>query len=95
MKVEVEFLGLPDLSNLIGRRSEQNMDGKTVSDLVSHLLVKYGEKVRKYLLNASGDLDMVIQIMVNDEGYLKRDEYPQFILKKNDNVKFFLMVGGG
>jgi sulfur carrier protein ThiS len=33
--------------------------------------------------------------MVNDEGFLPRDQYSMRILKDGDGVKFMLLVGGG
>jgi sulfur carrier protein ThiS len=49
----------------------------------------------KILLDQSGQLDMAIQVMVNDEGFLPRSQYSQRMLKDGDSVKFMLLVGGG
>jgi len=47
------------------------------------------------LLDREGRLDMTIQVMINDEGFLPRNEYSERILKDGDLVKFMLLVGGG
>ncbi len=67
----------------------------TLADLVARILDRHGRQARKILLDQEGQLDMTIQVMVNDEGFLPRDEYSQRILKDGDSVKFMLLVGGG
>ena len=97
MKIQVESLGLPTLSKLIGRKTEFEMaDGKeTVADLVALILKKHGQKARKVLLDPKGELDMTIQVMINEEGFVAREEYSRRSLKEGDQVKFMLLVGGG
>ena len=97
MKIQVESLGLPTLSKLIGRKTEFEMaDGKeTVAGLVTLILKKHGQKARKVLLDPKGELDMTIQVMINEEGFVAREEYSRRSLKEGDQVKFMLLVGGG
>jgi sulfur carrier protein ThiS len=38
---------------------------------------------------------MTIQVMLNDEGFVPRDELSQRTLKDGDSVKIMLLVGGG
>jgi sulfur carrier protein ThiS len=38
---------------------------------------------------------MTIQVMVNDEGFVPREEYSSRPLKEGDLVKIMLLVGGG
>ena len=95
MKIQIESLGLPTLSKLIGKTSQQEMTDGTLSDLVDHIVNRHGPMAGKILLDQEGRLDMTIQVMINDEGFLSRDEYSQRILKDGDSVKFILLVGGG
>lgn len=95
MKIQIESLGLPTLSKLIGKKSQQEMTDGTLSDLVVHIVKRYGPMAGKILLDQEGQLDMAIQVMINDEGFLPRDEYSQRILNDGDSVKFMLLVGGG
>ena len=95
MKIQIESLGLPTLSKLIGKKTQWEMTDGTLADLVAHILDRHGQQARKILLDQEGELDMTIQIMVNDEGFLPRSEYSQRILKDGDSVKFMLLVGGG
>ena len=95
LKIQVESIGLPTLSKLIGKKSQLEMTDGTVADLVSHIVDRNGQAAHKILLDRSGRLDMAIQVMVNDEGFLPRGEYSRRILKDGDSVKFMLLVGGG
>ena len=95
MKIQVESLGLPSLSKLIGKKIEMDMAEGSVADLIARIVDRTGSKGRKILMDNSGKLDMTIQVMVNDEGFVPRDELAQRALKEGDKVKIMLLVGGG
>ena len=95
MKIQIESLGLPTLSKLIGKKSHLEMADGTLADLVARIVGRHGRQAGKILLDPEGHLDMAIQVMVNDEGFLPRSEYSQRMLKDGDAVKFMLLVGGG
>ena len=95
MKIQVESLGLPSLSKLIGKKTELEMAEGTVADLITHIVERGGNKARKILMDNSGELDMTIQVMLNDEGFVPRDELSKQSLKDGDRVKIMLLVGGG
>jgi sulfur carrier protein ThiS len=95
LKIQIESIGLPTLSKLIGKKSQLEMPDGTVADLVLHIVNRNGSAARKILLDQTGQLDLAIQVMINDEGFLLRKEYAQRLLKDGDAVKFMLLVGGG
>jgi len=95
MKIQIESLGLPTLSKLIGKTAQVEMADGTLADIVSHIVARSGQPARKILLDQTGQLDLSIQVMVNDESFLSRDDYAKRILKDGDKVKFMLLVGGG
>ena len=97
MKIEIESMGLPTLSKLIGKKSKIELPGETatVRDLISGLVKNHGKKVNQILLDSDGELDLTIQVMINDEGFLARDDYSRRELKEGDVVRFMLLVGGG
>jgi sulfur carrier protein ThiS len=95
VKIQVESLGLPSLSKLIGKKTELQMPDGTVADLISQVVERGGGKARKILLDSSGQLDMTIQVMLNDEGFVPRDELARQKLQDGDRVKIMLLVGGG
>ena len=95
MKIQVESLGLPTLSKLIGKKTEMEMADGTLADLIAHIVHRSGREARKILLDQTGELDMTIQVMLNDEGFVPRNELSQRALKDGDSVKIMLLVGGG
>jgi sulfur carrier protein ThiS len=95
LKIQVESLGLPTLSKLIGKKTEFALDEGTVTDLVKHIVKQHGQKARKILLDEKGELDMTIQVMINEEGFVPREDYSRRPLKEGDQLKFMLLVGGG
>ena len=95
MKIQVESLGLPTLSKSIGKKTEWEMAEGTVADVISDIVSRAGRRAQKILLDPTGELDMTIQVMLNDEGFVPRDELSQRTLKEGDSVKIMLLVGGG
>ena len=95
MKIQIESIGLPTLAKLIGKKSQLEMADGTVADLVARIVDRHGRPAGKILLDQEGQLDMTIQVMVNNEGFMPRSEYSQRNLKDGDSVKFMLLVGGG
>ena len=95
MKIQIESLGLPTLSKLIGKSTQIEMADGTVADVISNVVDRIGRPARKILLDQKGRLDLSIQVMINDESFLPRDDYEKRSLKDGDVVKFMLLVGGG
>ena len=73
MKIQVESLGLPTLTKLIGKKTVFEMAEGNVADLISHIVSRSGREACKILLDSTGELDMSIQVMINDESFLPRD----------------------
>ena len=95
MKIQVESLGLPTLASLIGKKAQIELSGLTVADLINHITRRHGHKARQILLDQNGKLDLTIQVMINDDGFVPRDELPQRTLREGDKVRFMLLAGGG
>ena len=95
MQITVESLGLPTLAAVIGRKTEVSLEAGTVEDLIRHLTGRFGAKARQVLLDAEGNLDLSIQVMLNEEGFISRDELPRRVLQDGDHVRLMLLVGGG
>lgn len=95
MKITVESLGLPTLSAVIGKKTELDFKGGTVSDFVDQLIGRFGAKDREILLEGEGQLDLTIQVMVNEGGFLTREELPKRWLKDGDRIRFVLLADGG
>jgi sulfur carrier protein ThiS len=96
MKIRVECVGLPTLSAVIGKRTDVQVEsGASLSDLVQQLTGRFGLNARQVLLDADGNLDLSIQVMLNEEGFIDREDLPKRALKDGDRVRFMLLVGGG
>jgi sulfur carrier protein ThiS len=95
MKIIVESLGLPTFAAVIGKKTEVNLESGTLAGLVQHLVGRFGPKARQMLLDEEGELDPTIQIMLNEEGFVPREELNDRHLKEGDRVRFMLLVGGG
>ena len=68
MKVKGEIVGVPMLSDAVGKkRFELNIKGKTIRDLIEELIRKYGAKVRKVFYGERGTFDPMIQRALNGE----------------------------
>jgi hypothetical protein len=95
MNIKIESLGLPALAKLIGKKTEIDLPGGTVTDLVAYLVKRHGQQMQKALLDNDGKLDLTIQVMLNEEGILNRDQYSKRVLKDGEKVIFMILVGGG
>ena len=76
MKVKIEIVGVPMLSDVVGEKKfELNIRGKTVKDLIEELIRKYGPKVRKVFYGERGTFDPMIQIALNGEKWIPADQH--------------------
>ncbi len=96
VRVRIETLGLPALAEAIGRRGEVELtQGASAADLVSELIRGFAPDARRTLLDPDGGLERSIQVMLNEEGFLSRDQLRQRVLADGDRVRFMLLVCGG
>jgi MoaD family protein len=95
MKVRIEIVGVPMLSDVIGKKKfELNVPGKTVKDLIEELIRKYGTKVRKVLYAEKGTFDPMIQIALNGEKWIPADRHDTK-LNDGDTLIFMILLAGG
>ena len=86
---------LPALPEAMGRREvEIEFDGETVNDLIDYLIARYGQKARKALYDSGGQLDPVVQILLNGERWVTHDRLDT-VLHDGDDVAIMLMLAGG
>jgi molybdopterin converting factor small subunit len=66
MRIIVEFLGFPIVTDVIGKKKlELVAPGETLEDVINELITRYGEKVRDAFYNARGNFDPMIQIALS------------------------------
>jgi MoaD family protein len=93
-KVHLKIL-LPVLPEAIGRKELQvEFAGETVNDLIEYLITRYGQKARQALYDSGGQLDPVVQILLNGEHWVTHDRLDT-VLHDGDDVMFMLMLAGG
>jgi MoaD family protein len=94
VKVHVKVL-LPVLPEAMGRKEvEVEFAGHTVNDLIEHLVAQYGRKAKQALFDERGQLDPVVQILLNGEEWVTHDRLDR-TLKDGDQLMFMLMLAGG
>ena len=95
MKVNIEIVGVPMLSDVIGKKKfELDVPGKTVRDLIEELIRKHGPKVRKVLYGEKATFDPMVQIALNGEKWIPADRHDT-TLRDGDTLIFMILLGGG
>ena len=95
MKIHVEFLSLPIVSKIVGRKSlSLDFPGGTVDDLIKHLAGLYGPGVSKFLLDKAGKLDLGFQVLLNKKEWISREETTRS-LENGDHLQIMMLVSGG
>lgn len=94
MKVHLKVL-LPVLPEAMGRKElDVQFAGETVSDLIDHLVAQYGRQAKRALYDSSGQLDPVVQILLNGEEWVTHDRLNR-TLQDGDHIVLMLMLAGG
>ena len=94
MKIHLRVL-LPVLPEAMGGKELQvEFPGETVNDLIEHLIERYGRKARQALYDRNGQLDPVVQILLNGEQWVPHDQLDT-VLQDGDDVMLALMLAGG
>jgi MoaD family protein len=95
MKINIEFLGLPMVSDVVGKKKlDLDLSGNTVKDVIDELIRRYGKKVKDAFYDAQGNFDMVIQITLNGKSFIPADKHDTS-LKDGDTLIFMLLLAGG
>jgi molybdopterin converting factor small subunit len=95
MKINLEFLGLPMVSDVIGKKKlELNISGTTVKNVIDELINRYGKKVRDAFYDAQGNFDLMIQIVLNGKSFIPPDKH-NVPLNGGDTLIFMLLLAGG
>jgi len=95
MKVTLKILALPMLSQAAGAKElVVDFEGETVNDLIEHLVERFGPKARKALYDEKGELDLMIQMLLNEKEWVTRDRLDT-PLKEGDTLAFMFLAAGG
>ena len=95
MAVTIEFLSLPNVVKMVGGKTiTMEFNGQTVEELIRQVTEKYGSKVRQFLLDENGRLDMMLKVLCNKEEWI-HSEQMQRPLEDGDHVTIMLLAAGG
>ena len=97
MQIKIEVLGLPALSEAIGKReTELDLPGgiATVQHALDHLVQPFGPSLRKALYDQQGSLNPIIQIALNGKRFMSPDRLDT-ALREGDTLTFMLLMAGG
>jgi molybdopterin converting factor small subunit len=95
MKINIEFIGLQEVSDIIGKKKLQvDISGGTVKDVIDELIRLYGKKVRDAFYDENGNFDLMIQIALNGKSFVHPDQHDT-PLSEGNSLVFMLLLGGG
>jgi molybdopterin converting factor small subunit len=95
MKIQVEFLGLPMVSDIIGaKKLKLDFPGETVKDVMDELVRRHGKKLGDTFYDTDGHFDPMIQIALNGKLFIDADQHDT-VLNEGDNLVFILLLAGG
>jgi len=95
MKILVEFLGFPMVSDVIGKKKmELDIPGNTVKDVIDELIRLYGRKVKEAFYDEKGRFDVTLQMTLNGKIFIPADKQ-HTALNEGDTLVFMLLLAGG
>jgi len=95
MKIQVEFLGFPRVSDVVGKKKlELAIPGSTVKDVIDELIRLYGKKVRDAFYDEKGNFDVTLQVTLNGKTFIPADRHHS-PLNEGDTLIFMLLLAGG
>lgn len=95
MKAKLHLMALPALARAMGgKKLEVDFPGQTVADLLDHIVKRYRGAAKEALLDQDGQLDPIIQILVNEKEWVVHDRL-DVALKEGDSVILMVLVAGG
>jgi len=91
MRIHLDFKGVPILYKTLNKQKEIDVDWTpatgTVKELVAFLARRFGAAVNKALLDASGNIDQEIRVVLNKGTYLMENRM-ETVLKDGDALAF-------
>lgn len=95
MKINLEFLGLPMVSDVVGKKKlDLDLSGNSVKDVIDELIRRYGKRVKDAFYDSQGNFDLMIQIALNGKSFITADKH-HTPLNDGDSLIFMLLLAGG
>jgi molybdopterin synthase sulfur carrier subunit len=83
-----------NIRELTGRKNENRAEGGTVLDLMFSLCDAYGAKFRDFCMDGGDNISRNVNILVNGKHIHHLNEGGT-VLKDDDDVSIFPLIGGG
>ncbi|MCX5805090.1 MAG: hypothetical protein NT010_03330 [Proteobacteria bacterium] len=94
MKIHLSIKGVAPLYKLLGKKNDIDFTfpGNTLQDLVNELIKKFGNGVKKAILDDKEEIDMELRVSVNQIGFLSYGERMNASLNESDTI-YIMGVG--
>ena len=96
MNIQIEFVGFPMIYDIFpGGPHPYAFPGKTLSELIKHLIETNGQRLAESLLDKRTKIiDPSTQIMINKK-FIEVDQIQAKEIKEGDHVTFLRLLAGG
>ena len=96
MKIRVDISMMPQVKAAVGRKIiDVDFEGENLSDLINHIVSRYGKKAAAAMFDEKGEVDPVIKVVLNGENFVVREQFAATTLKNGDEVKIMAFFAGG
>ncbi|MFH1434598.1 MAG: MoaD/ThiS family protein [Pseudomonadota bacterium] len=96
MKIRVDISMMPQVKAAVGKKTlEVDFEGRSISDLIGHIVERYGKKAAAAMFDEKGEVDPVIKVVLNGENFIVREQFAATTLKNGDEVKIMAFFAGG
>jgi len=94
MNVRLSVKGVAPLYKLLGKKTDIDFTfpGNTLRDLVNELIKKYGNGVKKAILDEKDEIDMELRVSLNQRGFLSYGERMNNPINERDTI-YIMGVG--
>jgi hypothetical protein len=94
MEIHLSVKGVAPLYKLLGKKNDIDITfpGNTLQDLINELINKFGNGVKKAILDDKEEIDMEIRVSVNQIGFLSYGKRMNASLKESDTI-YIMGVG--
>jgi hypothetical protein len=94
LNVHLTVRGVAPLYKIFGKKNDIDFafPGSSLKDLVDGLIGRYGDGIRKALMDARDDIDMELRVVVNKTDYLQYGKRLERTLNEGDTI-YFMGVG--
>ncbi len=96
MKIHLDISMMPQVRAAVGKKTlDVDFEGENISNLIDHIVGRYGKRAAEAMFNEKGEVDPVIKVILNGENFIVREQFAATTLKNGDEVKIMAFFAGG